>query len=267
MWQNNYFTSQSIPPFAQLEGVFTLSQFEHWPDAKGLNQIARERNIQVPEFACQTCLEQETDYYEQIIYKQGRVPTRPENWHDLFNGLIWLMFPQTKALLNRLHMQDIEGFGLSPRTKRRNHITHFDECGVVIVCKDSVIPDLLAEHQWMDAFWQHRGCWHQEVQVWVFGHANLEMLISPFVGLTGKWVEISVDDSYFDLAIREQLEVIDKKLFEKIENGLFSQHKPLKPLPLLGIPGWTPDNENADYYRNTEYFRPKSIRTTGKQSK
>ena len=29
----------------------------------------------------------------------------------------------------------------------------------------------------------------------------------------------------------------------------------LSPLPVLGIPGWWPDNERADFYDNTDYFR------------
>jgi len=31
----------------------------------------------------------------------------------------------------------------------------------------------------------------------------------------------------------------------------------LSPLPLLGIPGVTPDSEVSDYYRDTRQFRPK----------
>ena len=31
----------------------------------------------------------------------------------------------------------------------------------------------------------------------------------------------------------------------------------LRPVPLLGIPGWCADNKHAQYYDNTTYFRPR----------
>ena len=260
MWQNHLFSQPTIPPFFLLEKLFGLSRWNAWPNAAGLNQLAENMSADVPKFVCQSDVEGESDYYEQIIYKQGRVPTRADNWHDLFNGLIWLMFPRTKALLNQQHIEDINRFGLSPRTKRRNHITHFDECGVVLVSQKDTVQQLLAEHQWQQAFWHHRMEWQQHIQVWVFGHANLEMLVNPFMGLTGKWIPVYVESDYFLLDKHAQLTVIDDRLYEKIQNGLFSENRPLKPLPLLGVPGWTPENEDVSYYENTDYFRPKRIR-------
>ena len=41
----------------------------------------------------------ETRYYEQNIFETGQVPTRQQNWHDLFGGFIWCLFPKTKARL------------------------------------------------------------------------------------------------------------------------------------------------------------------------
>jgi hypothetical protein len=34
---------------------------------------------------------------------RGEVATRPDNRHDLFNALIWLAFPRSKAAINRRH--------------------------------------------------------------------------------------------------------------------------------------------------------------------
>jgi hypothetical protein len=31
----------------------------------------------------------------------------------------------------------------------------------------------------------------------------------------------------------------------------------LTPLPILGIPGWWPENENESFYANQNYFRRK----------
>jgi len=41
--------------------------------------------------------------------------------------------------------------------------------------------------------------------------------------------------------------------------GCCSRSSDLSPLPLLGVPGWAMDNEHAEYYDNTAYFRPGRI--------
>ena len=44
--------------------------------------------------------------YEARIAVRGEVETRPDNWHDWFNGLVWLTFPGPRQR--------------SPRAMRRN---------------------------------------------------------------------------------------------------------------------------------------------------
>jgi len=44
--------------------------------------------------------------YETHVFETGEVQTRPDNWHDLFNALVWLAFPRTKAVLNRHHCEE-----------------------------------------------------------------------------------------------------------------------------------------------------------------
>ena len=44
--------------------------------------------------------------YEVRIFETGEVQTRPDNWHDLFNALVWLAFPRTKAVLNRSRSEE-----------------------------------------------------------------------------------------------------------------------------------------------------------------
>jgi hypothetical protein len=38
--------------------------------------------------------------YECRIWETGEVETRPDNWHDFFNALVWLSFPQTKIAVS-----------------------------------------------------------------------------------------------------------------------------------------------------------------------
>jgi hypothetical protein len=250
-------------PMQQLDTQFGLSGFAAWPNADGLNDLKKiSGNIHIPKFVCQSQLTESDHYYEQIIHQQHIIPTRPNSWHDLFNGLIWLQFPQTKRLLNQQHVEDIEVHGLSPRTLRRNNLTHFDECGVIITYQRSDIFARLIEnlklHQWQSVFVENRQCWGKQVNSFMFGHANLEMLLKPFIGLTGKWLAVEVDPCFSALPYSDQLAQLDELLVMQIEqNNLFSEHKPLSPIPLLGIPDVWDANNDPEFYANTDYFRPR----------
>ena len=256
-WSDPFTERINMAPFYALERQFNLSSLSQWPQANGLNRLAKKHKKNVPSFRCQSQVNFDEGYYEQIIYEQGIIPTRSDNWHDLFNGLIWLQFPQTKALLNRLHVQDITAHGLSPRTPRRNRITHFDECGVILVSEGREIPDMLASHLWSEAFVKNRNAWGSKVTAYIFGHANLEMLLNPFIGLTGKWLHLEANDAFFSMADEEKLDWIDKSLVVSIESGnVFNVPRTLKPIPLLGVPGWWDANSDPTFYENTDYFRP-----------
>lgn len=261
-WNHDFIRQQSMLPMQQLEAIFGLSSLSGWPNAKGLNDLkSLNGNAHIPEFVCQNQLAESGDYYEQIIYQQNIIPTRPDSWHDLFNGLIWLQFPQTKRLLNQQHVEDIEQHGLSPRRLRRNNLTHFDECGVILTYqKDSVAQQLikdLAMHKWQTVFVENRITWGKELNSFIFGHANLEMLLQPFIGLTGKWLALEVDSQFSKLSNSEQLKRIDELLVKFIkQTNFFAEKKPMHPIPLLGIPGVWDANNNPDFYANTDYFRP-----------
>lgn len=199
--------------------------------------------------------------YEEVIYQTGQVPTRSESWHDLFGALIWCLFPQTKAKLNQLHYQDIEQFGKAQRSKQRNALTLFDECGVVLVTKNQAMLDALAEHQWHKAFVQWRHLWHdnseQGIAAYQFGHANYEMLTNPFVGLTGKWLHVDASAELTSLPLSSQYRLLDQKVTQLLQQGALADNSKLKPLPLLGVPGWHQLSEDDSFYANTDYFRPK----------
>ena len=84
--------------------------------------------------------------YESHIALSGRVPTR-SNRHDLFNALVWLAFPRTKARLNALQANAIEHTGVGAvRGPLRDAATVFDENGVVLVTRNErVVDDLRAQ--------------------------------------------------------------------------------------------------------------------------
>jgi hypothetical protein len=251
-------------PMQQLDSHFGISKFADWPNADGLNDLkVLGENSAIPDFVCQNQLIESDNYYEQIIHQQNIIPTRPNSWHDLFNGLNWLQFPQTKRLLNQQHVEDIEQHGLSPRTLRRNNLTHFDECGVVLTYQKGSVAEQqikeLAMHNWQSVFIENRPTWGRQLNSFIFGHANLEMLLQPFIGLTGKWLALEVDSQFSSISYSEQLKQIDRLLVKIIkQSNIFAKKKPLYPIPLLGIPSVWDANNNPEFYANTDYFRPNS---------
>ncbi|MBN7820081.1 DUF3025 domain-containing protein [Bowmanella yangjiangensis] len=242
------------PPFSWLDDLYALCCIKTWPDFNWLNADA---SLPV-RFVSQQMLDEQTLCYESFIHTYEQVPTRPQNWHDLFNALIWKQFPRSKSALNRLHMTDINAVGSNQRTPRRNRITHFDECGVLMIYSTEEIPNLLKQHEWHAAFVDRRSDWGTRVQALVFGHANYEMLLKPYIGLTGKWLGIQVPKDYFSWDNKQQLAYVDEKLVERLEQqNCLGERGALWPLPLLGVPGWWPDNEHAAFYANQNYFMPK----------
>ena len=273
-WNHEFISQLPMLPMQQLETHFDLSGFADWPNADGLNVLkTRKANVDIPDFVCQNQLPESEDYYEQIIHQQHIIPTRPNSWHDLFNGLIWLQFPKTKHLLNQQHVEDIEEHGLSPRTLRRNNLTHFDECGVIVTYQHSDVflqlIDNLKQHQWQSVFVENRHCWGNQINSFMFGHANLEMLLQPFIGLTGKCLAIQVDSQFSTLPYSEQVAQLDNLLVNQIlKTDLFAAHKPLSPIPLLGIPDVWDANNDPGFYLNTDYFRPRpSPKSSSKNDK
>ena len=65
--------------------------------------------------------------YEAFIFRTGMVPTR-DNLHDMFNGLVWWLFPRAKRRLNELQAAAIAAQGVgSVRGPLRDALTLFDE--------------------------------------------------------------------------------------------------------------------------------------------
>jgi hypothetical protein len=67
----------------------------------------------------------------------GEVETRPDNWHDFFNALVWLSFPQTKNCRQRQSCRSAMSRSGEARGTIRDALTHFDECGIVVLSSQS----------------------------------------------------------------------------------------------------------------------------------
>ncbi|EWH12371.1 hypothetical protein DS2_01580 [Catenovulum agarivorans DS-2] len=242
----------------------SLVEQVHIPTAEFLTDLVAKRapvfTLQSYQFIKQTELNPllASLGYEGFINQTKQIPTRHDNWHDLFNGLIWGLFPSCKQAINQLHVQDIGQFGLKQRTKQRDALTLFDECGVILAYTDEQQKTTLQSHQWMDSFWVNRQDWFRSIRPFVFGHAMYEMALAPFIGLTAKAYFVQVEPCFFDCTLNQQYQILDQLVAKQIllDKSLANNQR-LSPLPLLGVPGWYTDNSKQSFYANTKYFRPK----------
>ncbi|MGI5310802.1 DUF3025 domain-containing protein [Rheinheimera sp. WS51] len=255
-WQANLLHINPI--FADLSQSFGPFPAEDWPRLRLLNQaFASEYR-----FVANEALEQDGRYYEEFIFATKTIPCRAKNWHDFFGALIWCLFPKTKALLNQLHITEITQHGLKQRSKLRNKLTLFDECGVIICTESSAEAHqgLLRQHQWQQSFVKQRQDWWQSIRPVIFGHAIYEMATKPFIGLTAKAVFIEVPEGFSNWSLAQTYQFLDQALSHKIaKQNLLLDKQQLTPLPLLGVPAWYEANNQADFYLNTHYFRPKRL--------
>jgi hypothetical protein len=196
--------------------------------------------------------------YEPRCYLNGEVQTRENNWHDLFNALVWLTFPKAKAAINARHYQALKNVhdGHSQRGKVRDMVTLLDESGVIVVCANAELAELLCNFRWKELFWIKREAVRTAMGFYIFGHGLYEKALAPYIGMTGQGLIMAVADEFFNWDLPEQLSYLDVRLAEYINDP---QHcvssSELHPVPLLGVPGWTSENSNEDYYANTSYFR------------
>ena len=193
--------------------------------------------------------------YECRIGESGAVETRPDNWHDWFNALVWLSFPHTKLAISARHVQAMTPAGVA-RGSERDVLTHFDECGIVVLSSRPELLDLLRGFQWKTLFVARRAEVERHMRFIVFGHATYEALLKPFRGLTAKAVLHEVDDAWLRQPAAEQLAAVDARLAAELTSGHYARPRDFQPLPVLGIPGVTPENADPAYYDDPWQFRP-----------
>jgi len=197
--------------------------------------------------------------YEPRCYLTGEVQTRPDNWHDLFNALVWLTFPKAKAAINSRHYQALtnkaDSMG-SQRGRVRDMATLLDESGVIVVCADDGLAELLVTFQWKELFWRRREQVCAAMGFFIFGHGLYEKALQPYVGMTGQGLVIKVEQEFFNWTLPVKLAYLDERVAAYLADATRClSPRELHPVPLLGVPGWEAENSNAAYYDNTSYFR------------
>lgn len=193
--------------------------------------------------------------YECRIWERGEVETRHDNWHDFFNALVWLNFPQTKKAISAAHVRAMQAPG-ELRGGVRDALTHFDECGIGVLSTRPELLDLLRGFRWKELFVDRREDVKRCMRFVIFGHATYEQLLKPFRGLTAKAILCDIPEAWLALDAKALNATVDGIFSAKLKSGQYARPRDFQPLPLLGIPGVTPDSEDPAYYDDTWQFRP-----------
>ncbi|MGC2519576.1 MAG: DUF3025 domain-containing protein [Burkholderiales bacterium] len=255
------------PIFAALAPLLERLPQERFPGLDDLNALATSATLSgggapirfVPPAPPSKAFEAQ---YEVRVFRSGEVQTRPGNWHDLFNALVWLAFPRSKAVLNRGHYEQIEARrGEKLRGTARDVLTLFDEGGVIVVSGDAELSALLREFRWTELFWARRAGVLRSMRFHVFGHAIYEKALAPYKGVTAKALIVDVARAFVAAPLVQQLPEIDARVAEYFADAeVLTSTRHLSPLPVLGIPGWEPANEREEYYSDASHFRPGRLR-------
>lgn len=188
--------------------------------------------------------------YERRVHDEGEVAVRtgaPGHRHDLYNALMWLAWPRSKARLNALHVA-AAGAPEAPRGRVRDALTLLDENGAVWLSTDPSLDAALRAFDWRTLFVLRRAEVAGRVGLRVFGHALLEKLDAPYKAITAHaWLlplPPDASDAEVDAALAARLDATPL------------QPDALSPLPVLGFPGWCEANRDPAFYNDPQVFRP-----------
>ncbi len=259
IWKADFFKHSAI--FNSIDSIAQyFCQYKDWPQLDDLEKLFQLYNINIKPVAQDdkpTCFE---DHYEPRIFLKKELQTRNENWHDFFNAMIWLQFPNIKKSLNQLHFYAAKARKAgSNRSTLENAITLFDECGCVIVSDREDLLDLIRGHEWHKLFWQNRDVLAQHLSCVVVGHAMHEKALKPYIGMTSHAILLSSTDLLKGCQANN-FNALDKKISELWLQNKINSSRDLQAFPLLGMPGWHKDNQREEFYFNVDYFRAKRKR-------
>jgi len=197
--------------------------------------------------------------YELRIAETGEVETRTQNWHDLFNALVWIAFPGAKAAINAQHAAILAERGAAEARARgpeRDALTLFDEGGVAVSSADPALTKLIVDFEWKELFWRRRAQVAAKMRFVAFGHALLEKALSPHLGIVAKTIFLPMDPLPEEAGLGR---AIDARLAAHFaDRGLFASPRAMAPMPVLGVPGWHPDTARESFYDDRDHFRAKS---------
>ena len=262
-WTNH--ALENSPVFEALWPAARKLGFARWPGIEQLNEALQSAGITAgrgrPARLVPACAEP-AGVYEERAFRTGEILHREHDWHDLFNALVWLTFPRAKAMLNARHVAELEREIPGQRGRARDALTLFDEEGVIVVSDDEGLLALIREFRWKDLFWVRRADVQARMRFVIFGHGLYAKAREPFLGMTGRAVLMLTDEKVLEIPLAEKLAVLDAKLAAALGGpDVIRTPLDLSPLPILGVPEWTPANCDEAFYDNVDYFRPGRART------
>ncbi len=188
-------------------------------------------------------------HYESRILERAAIATRHGSWHDLLNALIWLAHSNIKSALNARQVADIERVGRRARTLGQCALTHFDEAGIVLVLRENARLAAWDQHDWVGLL---HGLEAADFAVAVVGHALLEHALQPGQLLVGKALVVIHPTPALGLPI--SLQAIADAIGEQ---RILLDPQELRPLPLVGLPGWHPQAGAIKFLQSAPCFAPK----------
>jgi len=123
----------------------------------------------------------------------------------------------------------------------RDALTLLDENAAFLQGPEPLLV-ALRERDWTALFGRLRPLWAQ-ARLQLVGHALMEKLLQPRKPICAHV-----------LILPEAADAQDAR--GRWLAPEFLQCKPFLPLPVLGVPGWWPANENPDFYDDPGVFRP-----------
>jgi hypothetical protein len=268
---------QTSPMFEPVrEAGKSFEKLDHWPGIECLNQLntdpiraiatkSGERIRFVPQARATREFVQR---YEPRIYLTGEIQTREHNWHDLFNALVWLTYPRSKAALNQLHYRALLQESVHQKVMRsplRDAATLLDESGVIVASSNDDLIALLKNFEWKTLFWEQRDAVMEQMKFFLFGHGLYEKALCPYLGMTGKGILFHVNEAFFERGLIDQIAMIDIWLDNFLAREYLTSAD-LTPVPVLGYPGWSSDNTDSSYYDNQRYFRQRKMKKESRSS-
>ena len=206
----------------------------------------------------------ERRYYELRIADSGEVETRPGNWHDLFNALAWITYPQAKSRINAQHAAILEEGGDAEARNRgpeRDALTLFDEGGVIVASRSPQLLRLIVDFEWKKLFWERREELADSMRFFAFGHACYEQSLEPYIGMVAKTVFVPVDELFFMLPMESQVAQADALVAAHFASrARFRSPKSMAPMPVLGVPGWHFAIQDEAFYDDPSHFRSKGVK-------
>jgi hypothetical protein len=178
--------------------------------------------------------------YDAQIHLSKSVPTRPRNWHDFLNALVWATCPRAKQALHARQFASVtarinEGARVLPgtRTRELDALAILDEGGMSLLVEETQAPQVA---EWIDEknFDKLRGLIAEKrASVVLFGHALYETLLGENAAATWAMVTILPCPSRLPQADDDCITLADSLLEKRIiERESFSNPDTFRNLPL-----------------------------------